>query len=67
MKKKIMLGTSDAWSVVSPMDPASQRIILKIVGFLNTKLSCSMRDVSPVSKEDNAFVKVCFYLQSTLE
>ena len=33
-EKKIMLGTSDAWSM-SPMDPASQRIILKIVGFLN--------------------------------
>ena len=36
--KKIMLGTSDAWSMSHssqrPSDPATQHIILKIVGFL---------------------------------
>ena len=33
-EKKIMLGTSDAWSMSrSSSDPGSKRIILKIVGF----------------------------------
>ena len=33
-EKKIILGTSDAWSMsLRPIDPATQRIILKIVGF----------------------------------
>ena len=41
-EKKIMLGTSDAWSMSRsfqrPSDPVTQRIILKIVGFLQSKV-----------------------------
>ena len=34
MKKKIILGTSDAWLIDESFDPVAQQIILKIVGFL---------------------------------
>ena len=33
--KNIMFGTSDGWSMVGPIDPASQCIILYIVGFID--------------------------------
>ena len=68
--KKIMLGTSDTWSM-SPIDPVSQRIILKIVGFLKIRtdlqgicIKCSAHPLWVIANKIESFTMndsvICF-------
>ena len=61
--KKITLGTSDAWSMSRssqrPSDPATQRIILKIVGFIIS--ACVKMLMGGYLKNDTAMHSVLFH------
>ena len=65
-----MLGTSDAWWM-SPIDPVSQRIILKIVGFLKIQtdlqgicIKCSAHPLWVIANKIESFTMndsvICF-------